>query len=152
MTIRYLEHTADAAFRVEAPSLGELFAEAARALVGLLVERPDAVEVRAWRELDLEAARLDDLLHDFLAEILLLFDGEGFLPGAVHVEVEEEPPRLRARLGGEAFDGERHGSHLDVKAVTYHGLLVERTESGYAAEVVVDVRTISGGCRGGAKR
>jgi len=137
---RTFEHTADVGLHVEAPALAELLAEAGRALVALLVARPDAAEPRERQTVELSAERLDDLLHDYLAELLYRFDAEGFVPATQEIDAEVGPPaRLRATLAGERFDAARHGGGADVKAITYHGLRVEPTDAGYTAEVIVDV-------------
>lgn len=134
---RTFEHTADVGLRIEAATLVELFAEAGRGLMSLIVEDVDRVGGDESRALALEAASLEDLLFDYLSEVLYLFDAEGFVP--VRYELETDGCRLRAVLGGGAFDPARDGGGLEVKAITYHGLKVERLGSGYAAEVIVDV-------------
>jgi SHS2 domain-containing protein len=40
---------------------------------------------------------------------------------------------------GERRDASRHGLKLLVKAVTHHGLRVERTSEGYVATVIFDI-------------
>ena len=37
------------------------------------------------------------------------------------------------------WQGTRHSLEHEVKAITYHGLRVERTEDGWLAEVIVDI-------------
>jgi SHS2 domain-containing protein len=46
---------------------------------------------------------------------------------------------LRAEARGESRDPARHGIKVLVKAVTYHGLEIVRTERGYEATVVFDI-------------
>ncbi len=40
---------------------------------------------------------------------------------------------------GEPLDHTRHELAHEVKAITYHGLRVERTADGWLAEVIVDI-------------
>ena len=47
--------------------------------------------------------------------------------------------RLRAEAIGETIDPGRHSLLADVKAVTLHRLVVERTPDGWRAVVVLDV-------------
>ena len=44
-----------------------------------------------------------------------------------------------ARLAGETYDPERHGSKAGIKAVTYHELAVEQSGDRWKAHVVFDV-------------
>ncbi len=46
---------------------------------------------------------------------------------------------LKARAWGETLDFDRHQVNHEVKAVTYHGLTVERTAEGWMAEVIFDI-------------
>ena len=46
---------------------------------------------------------------------------------------------LTAAARGEPFDPERHPLSHEVKAITYHGLIVESSEGGWLAEVIVDI-------------
>ena len=40
---------------------------------------------------------------------------------------------------GEPIDPDRHELDMEVKAITYHGLKVERDGDGWLAEVIVDI-------------
>ena len=46
---------------------------------------------------------------------------------------------FHATAWGEPRDEARHPLIHEVKAVTYHGLTVERTDGGWLAEVIVDI-------------
>ena len=55
-------------------------------------------------------------------------------------EVAVREAGLTATAFGEPFDPARHGIGREVKAVTYHGLSVERQPDGtWLAEVIVDI-------------
>jgi SHS2 domain-containing protein len=57
------------------------------------------------------------------------------------LRIEEAGPgyRLHADATGETIDPARHPLLADVKAVTLHRLVVERTPDGWHAIVVLDV-------------
>jgi SHS2 domain-containing protein len=46
---------------------------------------------------------------------------------------------VEATLSGEGIDPERHGLRFDVKAATYHALLVEAGAKGFHARVIFDL-------------
>jgi SHS2 domain-containing protein len=129
------EHTADIGIRVLAPDLDTLFREAAEALVALVVEDPpDEGELRDFA---LEGQRLDWLLFDWLSEILYVVDAERLVPGGF--EVELCGTRLAARARVQPLDPAGGRLAHEVKAVTYHGLVVEEHARGWRAEFIVDV-------------
>ncbi len=133
----HFDHTADLGLRIRAASLEELFAEAARALTAVLVDTPDSVRPAERRTIRLEASDREDLLHDWLAELLYLFDTEHMLFSRFDVALP--PGELCATAWGERADPARHALELEIKAVTYHGLKIEPDAHGWLAEVIVDL-------------
>ena len=140
MAYRPLEHTADVGLEVEAPDLDGLFADAAAGLCDTVTAR-SRVEPRHRRETRLAAAALDLLLVDWLEELLFRLDAhrELYSEHAVTVSGAEGGWSLAAASRGEPVDLSRHSLKVQVKAVTYHGLEVARTESGWRARVLFDI-------------
>jgi SHS2 domain-containing protein len=139
---RYLEEVApaDVAFEAEAPTLSELFAEAWAAALGVMLEQPPLLPA-VRRELEVSAEALDLLLFDFLGRLVYHKDADRLLLRAESVEVREEPGgwSVEAKLAGEPIDPARQSLGVDVKAVTLHRLVVERTAAGWRAVVVLDL-------------
>lgn len=131
------EHTADLGLRVRAPDLEALFSDAARGLTSMIAANLDAI--RPVREIPLRVVgdRRDDLLFDWLSEILYLFESEHLLLSEFAVQFD--PDGLQATTRGEPLDDDRHQLEHEVKAITYHGLKVEQTDDGWLAEVIVDI-------------
>ena len=132
-----LEHTADVGLRVRAPDLPLLFAEAARALFSVIVANPEAVRPLRKIDLHVEAAARDDLLRDWLAELLYAFETRRLLLCEFDVRLDESG--LSATARGEPLDHDRHELSTEVKAVTYHHLKVEPEGDGWVAEVILDI-------------
>ena len=131
------EHTADLGLRIRAESLDELFADAGRALFSVIVANFDAVEPVQQLSFNIEGSRLDDLLFDWLAELLYTFDARRVLLSDFRVGVRDDG--LVATAHGEPFDPDRHELDMEVKAITYHGLKVEQDGDAWLAEVIVDL-------------
>lgn len=86
----------------------------------------------------LPGAPLDELLREFLSEILFLFHARKLV--ASRAEVAVAPGSVTGRLFGEEYDRSRHGGRIEVKGATYHGLAVTRAPDGrLEATVVFDV-------------
>lgn len=131
-------HTADLGLRVRATTLNELFADAARGLMSMLVVNLDAVRAVEEVRIELESDLLDYLLFDWLTELLYRFETEHLLLTEFDVVVSEKG-NLSATCRGEPMDVTRHQMDHEVKAITYHGLRVERTSDGWFAELIVDI-------------
>ena len=131
------EHTADLGLRMRAESLDELFADAGRALFSVIVANFESVEPVQELAFQIEGSRHDDLLFDWLAELLYTFDTRRVL--LCDFRVDGQDNGLRATARGEPFDPGRHDLDMEVKAITYHGLKVEQDGDGWVAEVIVDL-------------
>lgn len=160
------EHTADLGLRIYAPDLSGLFAEGARALFSVLVENLEAVECREAHSVHLENENLEYLFFDWLDQLLYLFDAHKLVlvnfdvnisasdddqENKEHTDLKNPTDlsgqenkftkrwQLSAIVKGEKLDRQRHVLDHEVKAITYHGLKVEQTSTGWLAEVIVDI-------------
>lgn len=131
------EHTADVGIRVRAGDLNRLFADAARGLFSLIAANLEAVRPVQEVQYRLQGERLDDLFFDWLAELLFTFDTRRLV--FCEFQVDVQPGALQATARGEPIDHTRHEMDMEVKAITYHGLKVERDGDGWLAEVIVDI-------------
>jgi SHS2 domain-containing protein len=131
------EHTADLGLRARAPDLDTLFAEAAACLFSVLVEDMSAVRPSQRIDLRIEGAEREYLLFDWLRELLYRHDSQRLL--FRRFEARVSATGLTGSAWGEPFDPARHALAHEVKAITYHGLKVERTADGWLAEVIVDI-------------
>jgi|SRR6516165_10281245 SHS2 domain-containing protein len=132
------EHTADLGLRIRAADLNTLFADAAQALFSVIVEDLQAVRPVQSVKVRLEGDDSVFLLFDWLKELLYYFDAEHLLFGKFEVQVTDAG--LNATAWGEPLDRSRHVLDHEVKAVTYHGLRVEKVgDDQWEAEVIVDI-------------
>ena len=132
-----LEHTADIGFEAFGATQREVFANAARALMHLIVDL-EAIVPREELALRAEASDRPALLVNWLSEVLYRFDAEGWLLRDFEFD-ELTEHSLAAMARGEKFDRRRHQVKLLVKAVTYHQLELRETKEGWRAQVYVDI-------------
>jgi SHS2 domain-containing protein len=137
MSFELFDHTADIGLRIRAETLPRLFEEAGRALFCAIVVNLDQVRPLQEVAIRVEGDDREELLFDWLAELLYRFDTDHFVFGEFRVELDGDG--LRAVVRGEPIDPDRHRFDADVKAITYHGLKVEEHEDAWMAEVIVDV-------------
>ena len=131
------DHTADLGLRIRAADLDTLFVEAAQALFAVIVEDLSTVRPSRSVAVRLEADDRDLLLFDWLKELLYHFDAEHMLLGRFEVKVSDKG--LTGTAWGEPLDRTRHVLEHEVKAITYHGLRVEKVGEEWEAEVIVDI-------------
>ncbi len=136
----YLEHTADLFFRSYGKSLSECYVNAARAMSAAIVDLK-TIYPSDKREISLEAKDLPNLMHDWLDQLLFLFDTEGLIFRDYEVSVASEGGKysLKAKATGEPFDRRKHVILTAIKAITYHDLKVEEQDGVWTAEVLCDI-------------
>jgi SHS2 domain-containing protein len=134
------EHTADLGIRVRNGSLNELFADAARGLFSLLVDNRHPAATTSGVTFQLQADNVEDLLHDWLTELLFTFYGGRLVLTDFQVQVHSaSTQKLTATAQSEPIDPKRHRIEAEIKAITWHALKVEQDREGWQAEVIVDL-------------
>ena len=132
------EHTADLGLRVRAANLMELFAEAARGLVAMVVTNLDDVQPVQEMTFQIEGGEPEYLLFDWLNELLYTIDTQRVVFS--EFECHRDAGGLTCTARGEPIDKARHELDHEVKAITYHGLKVEEQQDGqWLAELIVDI-------------
>ncbi|MEN3338786.1 MAG: protein archease [Acidobacteriota bacterium] len=136
----FFDHTGDVAVSLEAETAAGLFREAARALTEILT---DFAQVRAAvpHPVQLTAASLDELMIEWLSELLYRFEVQKVLVAEAEVELAEsaEGWTLEAVVHGDSFDPLRHHIKVLVKGITYHRLNIVRDARAWKTDVVFDI-------------
>jgi len=132
---------ADIAFNAWAETLEELFNEAARATMQVMVENLAAVRPTQTVELQLDQESEEMLLFDFLNELIFYKDAKRLilLPAQLSFSKTGTGYALKGTLQGEEIDVTRHMMNTDVKAVTMLRYSLSHGPEGWRATVVLDV-------------
>ena len=128
---RFAEHGGEVEIELEGATERDIFASALAAFAELTADAGD--RRRAEREVEIEAQDAAMLLVDWINELVILAEHDGFIPERLRA-FELDGTRLRAEIAG------RTGPTRDlVKAATLHGLELHRTAAGWRGRVVIDV-------------
>jgi SHS2 domain-containing protein len=140
MPFKFIEDIAiaDIAFEVTAPTLSRLFEDAGMAASDIMVD-PKNIKPKMKKTIKLSADSLENLMYDFLSELVYLKDTKGMLFGKYSVKVDEKKNSLVVVASGEKIDRKRHSLRNDLKAITMHMFVIERREKGWYTRVVVDI-------------
>jgi SHS2 domain-containing protein len=129
-----IDHTAELALRVRAPSFGALLGEAVAALGRLLVDEAGLEGEAEERTLALAAPDREALLVDLLNEVLYLAETARWAPIEI-VGVTGDSGHAAVRARGARLAG----SPSRIKGATYHDLAVRPDGTALVAEVILDV-------------
>ncbi len=138
---RFLEDVAiaDIAFEAYGKNLSELFENAALVIFELSADL-NTVDAKKKLEFALENEKIDNLLYDFLSEILFLKDSKYMVFKKAGVSITEDKEyKLEAVLEGDAINPQKQKLENDIKAVTMHMFEVKKVKDNWKATVVVDI-------------
>jgi SHS2 domain-containing protein len=132
----FIDHTADVGVRVWGNSIEELFANAAYAMFSVIANL-EAVQETLHQSVEVESGNYEELLVEWLRELLYISSVKEKLFKRFEIKQLEET-RLAAICHGEPIELDRHELLTEVKTVTYHGLYIAETPSGWEAQLVFD--------------
>lgn len=89
--------------------------------------------------IEVEGEDLNEILFNFLAELIYLKDTERIFLSKFELKLLDNNSILRAVARGERIDYDKHEIKTDVKAVTYHNLKINKTDSGFEVRVTLDL-------------
>lgn len=138
MKFKFLEKVAiaDVAFEAYGKNLNELFENCAMAVAETMAD-VKTVEPKIKKEIKLENEKIDQLLFDFIGELIYLKDKDAFVFNKFEIELKKG--KLKAICYGDKINMKKQTLRNDVKAITYHMYKVQKVKEGYKATVVLDV-------------
>ena len=132
-----IDHTADVGVKAYGSSLSESFENAAVGMFDIITDNSE-IESKGQYEISLEAPDLEQLLVDWLSELLFLNSAKDLVFGVFKVKVDDSKNSLSAIVSGEEFDTSKHKIGAEIKAVTYHMLEVNNKKPFYV-QVLFDI-------------
>ena len=141
---KFLEDVAlaDIAYEAYGKNLNDVFENAAMAIMELMAELK-TVDDKKKLEIELSHEKLDNLLYDFLSEILFLKDSKYMVFRNVKVRINEDKKnkkfKLSSALQGDKINSNKQHLENDIKAITMHMFKIEKIKNYWKATVVVDI-------------
>lgn len=136
MKYKFIEHTADIEFDAYGKNLEEVFSNCAYAFVESICKKKILEKKKI--KFSVEGNDLENLLYNFLEELLFLFDSEHFILSRIlKIEIDEGRKKLVCEVTGDIAENYEIISH--VKAVTYNSMFVRKEGERWVAHVVLDV-------------
>ena len=133
----YIDHTGDAGILLRAENLRQLFERAAWGMFSVLT---NVAEIRLVEETRIQAGANDlpALMLAWLSELNYRHVTEHRLFGKFEVSVISDQI-VFAEVSGETINPDRHTIFTEIKAVTFHGLRLEKSDNGWEAQIIFDL-------------
>lgn len=134
---RISNRSSDLLVKVFGRSQAELFANSAFALFDTITDVAK-VEVRDRLPLEVEGVNRDDLMVNWVRELLYLYQTGGYLLKEFQVQDARED-YVRGEVCGEKFDPDRHEIRREIRGVAYHRSRMEKTGDLWTAQVIFEL-------------
>ena len=130
-----IDHTADVGIKAYGKTISEAFENAAVGMFDIITDNSKIDSVGQY-DIQLDAPDLEQLLVDWLSELLFLNSAKNLVFSSFKVSIDEK--HLSAQVFGEEYDTSKHKMGVEIKAVTYHILEVNNKEPFYV-QVLFDI-------------
>jgi SHS2 domain-containing protein len=131
-----IDHSGDVGIEAHGATVPELLENATLGLFSLLYR--GKVQSLTERVIHVESDSLEDLVVDWLGEVIAMGGLHGELYGTVEVH-KAGRSSADGVLRGEPFDRSKHDPRFDVKAATYHELSITEEDDGLCVRVIFDL-------------
>ncbi|PSQ85171.1 MAG: protein archease [Bacteroidetes bacterium QS_3_64_15] len=140
-SFREIDHTGDIGIQVTAPTLPRLFERAALGTFHVLTDL-DAVQTPDATSIAVDGRDREALMVRWLSELNYRHTVDNVLYASFEVasiDNANDGLTLTATARGEPIDPNRHTVYTELKAITFHGLDVHKTDNGWAVQVIFDM-------------
>ncbi|MDZ4343514.1 MAG: archease [Candidatus Binatia bacterium] len=134
---RLTTRQSELAVKVTGGSQADLFANSAFALFDVISDM-EKIEIKERMPLEVEGADRDDLLVNWMRELLYLYQGSGFLLKEFVIR-EVKDTSVKAEVCGEKVDPDRHEIKQEIAAVAYHQSHMTKTGNQWTAQLIFEV-------------
>ena len=134
---RITPHHSELAVKVFGSSQSELFANSAWALFDVITET-EKIELKERLPLEVEGTDRDDLLVNWVRELLYFYQGSGYLLRDFRI-LELGDKVLKAEVSGEKIDPDRHEIKREIVAVAYDKSRMAKTGDQWTAQLIFEV-------------
>jgi SHS2 domain-containing protein len=135
---RITKRQSELAVRVIGNSQADLFANSALALFDVMVADVGNIESKERLPLEVEGTDRDDLMVNWVRELLYLYQGSGYLLREFLIR-EVKDTVVKAEVAGEKIDPDRHEIQQEIAAVAFHKSRMEKTGNQWIAQVIFEL-------------
>ena len=132
--------TADTGLYIEGDSLDELYLAGAEGMFAIILGRVPRGKSSCDIVFNLDADSIEQLLVDWLSELLFLFDARYLIPVGYDIKVRKvDNHRLTGRVFFREFKRDEEAAEHEIKAVTYYKLDIKKDKNNYQTHLVFDL-------------
>jgi SHS2 domain-containing protein len=134
---RITTHQSELAVRITGNSQADLFTNSAFALFDVMTDIAN-VETKESVPLEVEGSDRDDLMVNWMRELLYLYQASGYLLREFKI-IEVKDTSVKAEVSGEKIDPDRHEIKQEITTVAFHKSRMEKTGNQWIAQLIFEL-------------
>ena len=134
---RITTHQSELAVRITGNSQADLFTNSAFALFDVMTDIAN-VDTKESIPLEVEGSDRDDLMVNWMRELLYLYQASGYLLREFKI-VEVKDTMVKAEVSGEKIDPDRHEIKQEITTVAFHKSRMEKTGNQWIAQLIFEL-------------
>jgi SHS2 domain-containing protein len=134
---RLTTRQSELAVKVSGNSQADLFANSAFALFDVMTDI-DKVDIEERMSLEVEGTDRDDLMVNWMRELLYLYQGSGYLLKEFNIR-EAKETLVKAEVCGEKIDPDRHEIRKEIHGIAYHQSRMQKTGDQWTAQLTFEI-------------
>ncbi len=134
---RITTHHTELAVRITGSSQADLFANSAFALFDVMTDLA-TVNIKESIPLEVEGSDRDDLMVNWMRELLYLYQSNGYLLKEFKIS-QVKDTIVKAEVRGEKVDPDRHDVKQEIASVAAHKSRIEKTGNQWIAQVIFEL-------------
>ena len=135
--ITFIDHTGDTGIHFYADSLHQVFETAAFGMFQIICPHYEIQSILE-KEITIEGGDLEECLVYWLSELNFLFQTQQYMSAKI-LKMDRDGYRFSMLVSGETFDPEKHNAEIEIKAVTFHKLMLEEQDHRWQVRVIFDI-------------
>ncbi len=135
---RITKHQSELAVRVVGHSQADLFANSALTLFDVMVTDVEKIDCKESIPLEVEGTDRDDLMVNWVRELLYLYQGSGYLLKEFLIR-EVKDTLVKADVRGEKIDPDRHEVQQEIAAIASHKSRMQKTGNQWTAHLIFEI-------------
>jgi len=134
---RITNHQNEMAVRITGGSQADLLVNSSQALFDVMVDA-EKIEIKERLPLEVEGANRDELIVNWLRELLYLYQSGGYLLKEFNI-TEVKDTVVKAEVCGEKIDPDRHEIKQEIATVAEHKSRMQKTGNQWVAQVIFEL-------------
>ena len=134
---RLTARQSELAVRVVGHSQADLFANSAFALFDVMTDI-EKIEIKEQLPLEVEGTDRDDLLVNWMRELLYLYQGSGYMLKEFRIR-DVKDTVVKAEVCGEKIDPDRHEIRKEISAIAYNQGRMQKTGNQWTAQLIFEI-------------